>query len=154
MNKFFSIFMWVALCLVTGSVSSVLQADSIVYWYPTLEISPLSPPGRVFPVVWCILYLLMGLSVGLLYGIRSIYARFLYMLFIVQLVLNFLWSMFFFYMQSPLLGLADIVLLDMFAVLYFAGAYVVNRPSAWLFLPYILWLAFATYLNGYVVACN
>lgn len=154
MNRFFSIFIWVAACFVTGSLSSILQADALAYWYPTLEISPLSPPGWVFPIVWCILYMLMGLSVGLLWGIRSIYSRFLYIIFVVQLVLNLLWSLFFFYMQNPLLALADIVLLDVFAVLYFAVAYMVNRSSAWLFLPYILWLLFATYLNGYVVACN
>lgn len=65
-----------------------------------------------------------------------------------------MWSLLFFYMRNPTLGFVDIILLDIFVVIYFAGAYVVNRISAWLFVPYIIWLAFATYLNGYIMMHN
>ncbi len=90
----------------------------------------------------------------MLYGVRSIYTRFLYVLFAVQLVLNILWSFFFFYLRSPIMGFMDILLLDMFVLLYFVGAYVVKRSAALIMLPYILWLAFATYLNGYIMLYN
>lgn len=154
MKRFLSVVAWVCLCLAAGYLSSLFQSNAIAEWYPTLERSPLSPPDWLFPVAWTLLYILMGISVGLLYGIRCIYSRFLYVLFALQLILNLLWTIFFFYMQNPILAFVDIVLLDMFVVIYFAGAYVVHRLSAWLIVPYLLWLAFATYLNGYIMIYN
>lgn len=154
MKNLISIVSWVFLCLLLGYISNMFQGDAIAEWYPSLLHSPLSPPAWVFPVAWTLLYVLMGISVGLLYGIRSIYTGFLYTLFIIQLFFNFMWSLLFFYMRNPTLGFVDIILLDIFVVIYFAGAYVVNRISAWLFVPYIIWLAFATYLNGYIMMHN
>lgn len=154
MKKSLSVAIWVVLCLVLGYLSSLLQSESIVEWYPTLVRSPLSPPNWLFPVVWTLLYILMGISVGLLAGVRTLYATVLYVLFVIQLALNIMWSFFFFYLQDPLIGFMDIILLDMFALLYIVGAFVVNKPSAWLFLPYVIWLMFATYLNGYIMIYN
>ncbi|MBR2638020.1 MAG: tryptophan-rich sensory protein [Bacteroidaceae bacterium] len=154
MKKSLSVAIWVVLCLVLGYLSSLLQSESIVEWYPTLVRSPLSPPNWLFPVAWTLLYILMGISVGLLAGVRTLYATVLYVLFVIQLALNIMWSFFFFYLQDPLIGFMDIILLDMFALLYIVGAFVVNKPSAWLFLPYVIWLMFATYLNGYIMIYN
>ena len=154
MKRFISVTAWVVACLLLGYLSSLFQKDALIEWYPTLQHSPLSPPDWVFPIAWTILYILMGISVGLLHEIKSIYTRFLYVLFGTQLILNLLWSFFFFYMRNPTLGFVDIIILDMFTVIYFSGAYFINRISAWLFLPYILWLAFATYLNGYIMINN
>ena len=154
MKKIISITIWVSVCLVLGYLSSLFQSSAMTDWYPTLHRSSLTPPDWLFPVAWTIIYILMGISVGLLHDIRNIYTRFLYILFVIQLILNILWSLFFFYMRSPIFGFIDIILLDMFCVIYFAATYFVYRPSAWLFLPYILWLAFATYLNGYIMIHN
>lgn len=154
MKRSISVLIWIIVCLFLGFMSSLMQSTALSDWYPGLVRSPLSPPDWLFPVAWTVLYILMGISVGLLYGIRSIYTRMLYILFVVQLVLNILWSFFFFYMRSPTLGFMNILLLDMFVLLYFIGAYVVNRASALLMLPYILWLLFATYLNGYIMIYN
>lgn len=154
MKRFYSVVVWVAVCFVIGLIASLLQSEAISEWYPYLQKSSLTPPAWVFPVAWGILYLLMGISVGLLYGVRSIYSTILYLVFIMQLVLNFLWSIFFFVFRSPLLGLLDIMMLLIFSLLYFAGAVVVKRLSAWIFAPYILWLLFATYLNFYIFLYN
>ena len=154
MKRSISVLIWIIVCLFLGFMSSLMQSTALADWYPGLVRSPLSPPDWLFPVAWTVLYILMGISVGLLYGIRSIYTRMLYILFVVQLVLNILWSFFFFYMRSPTLGFMNILLLDMCVLLYFIGAYVVNRASALLMLPYILWLLFATYLNGYIMIYN
>lgn len=154
MNRTVSIVLWVFLCFAVGAVAAFLQSPSMEEWYPLLNKSPLTPPAWAFPVAWSILYLLMGISAGLLWGVRSIYSTFLYLLFVIQLSLNFLWSIFFFTLRSPLLGFVDIILLDMFVVIYIAGCYVVKRSASWLMLPYILWLAFATYLNGYIILYN
>ena len=154
MGKGVSILGWIVICLFLGYMSSIMQSEALVEWYPTLAHSPLTPPDRAFPLAWTVLYILMGISAGMLYGVRSIYTRFLYVLFAVQLVLNILWSFFFFYLRSPIMGFMDILLLDMFVLLYFVGAYVVKRSAALIMLPYILWLAFATYLNGYIMLYN
>lgn len=154
MNRTVSVILWVAVCLIMGYLSSLMQDNSIEDWYPLLAHSPLSPPGWLFPVAWTLLYTLMGISVGLLAGIRSLYAMVLYVLFVIQFILNIMWTFFFFYLRSPLLGFMDIILLDMFALLYTVGAFVVYKPSAWLFIPYIAWLIFATYLNGYIMLYN
>jgi tryptophan-rich sensory protein len=154
MGKGVSILGWIVICLFLGYMSSIMQSEALVEWYPTLAHSPLTPPDWAFPLAWTVLYILMGISAGMLYGVRSIYTRFLYVLFAVQLVLNILWSFFFFYLRSPIMGFMDILLLDMFVLLYFVGAYVVKRSAALIMLPYILWLAFATYLNGYIMLYN
>lgn len=154
MKRSYSIILWVLLCFTIGAVAGFLQSAALEEWYPLLNKSSLTPPSWLFPVAWSILYVLMGISVGLLWGIRSIYTTFLYLLFVVQLGFNFLWSIFFFTFRSPLLGFVDIILLDMFAVFYFALCYVVKRSASWYFIPYILWLAFATYLNGYIILNN
>lgn len=151
MKKALSVIFWVALSLGLGFLSSFFQSGSNEAWYQSLDRSALTPPNWVFPVAWTILYILMGVSVGLLQGMRSIYTRLLYMLFAAQLLFNILWTMFFFYLESPVLAFFDIILLDIFVVAYFVLAYMVYRISAWLIIPYILWLAFATYLNGYII---
>ena len=151
MKKFFAYFIPVLLTFVVGALGSYIQGEALVEWYPTLVKSPASPPAVVFPIAWSVLYLLIGISAGtmLVKGDFSVLR-----LWILQLLLNFLWSVFFFALRSPFLGLLCILALDVavFAyIVYTAG----RRPAAaWLFVPYMLWLIFATYLNGYIYINN
>lgn len=154
MNRTVSVIVWVIVTLVVGFISSFFQSTASDEWYNALQRSSLTPPDWLFPVAWTILYVLMGISVGILRGVRSIFTRLLNIVFVIQLILNFFWTFFFFYMESPLFALIDIMLLDIAVLIYFVGAFVVYRPSAWLFLPYLFWLAFASYLNWYVVMFN
>lgn len=154
MKRVVPIIVFVTICLLVGYMSRLLQAFSLEYWYPTLTISPLSPPGVAFPIVWGILYLLMGVSAGLMWGVRSIYSNLLLTLFTLQLLLNVLWSFCFFYMQSPLMGLVILLALDMIVIMYVAGSFMVRRLCGWLLVPYVIWLLFATYLNGFVAVYN
>lgn len=154
MKRVVPIIVFVAICLLVGYLSRLLQAFSLEYWYPTLTISPLSPPGVAFPIVWGVLYLLMGVSAGLMWGVRSIYSNLLLTLFTLQLLLNVLWSFCFFYMQSPLMGLVILLALDMIVIMYVAGSFMVRRLCGWLLVPYVIWLLFATYLNGFVAVYN
>ena len=71
-----------------------------------------------------------------------------------QLLFNFTWSIFFFYLRSPLLGFANILVLDVLVVYYMIESYPVKKSSAYLFVPYLLWLILATYLNGYILMYN
>lgn len=154
MKRVVPIIIFVAICLFAGYMSRLLQSFSLDYWYPTLVVSPLSPPNAAFPIVWSVLYILMGVSAGLMWGIRSIYSRLLVTLFTLQLLLNVLWSFCFFYMQSPLMGLVVILALDMIAIMYVAGSFMVRRLCGWLLVPYLAWLLFATYLNGFIAVYN
>ena len=144
----------VLVCFAVGLTASYFQNESLVLWYTILNRSVYSPPNIVFPIVWSILYLLMGISVGLVIGSKHPQRGRVVAIFIVQLVLNFLWSILFFNQRNPLLGLIDIVLLDMAVLLYMVCSYKVNRASMYLFLPYIVWLVIATYLNGYIFMNN
>ena len=73
---------------------------------------------------------------------------------LIQLIVNFLWSVTFFAMRSPLLGLITILILDVLALTYAIYAFGRSRTAGWLFVPYVLWLLFATYLVGYTYLNN
>jgi tryptophan-rich sensory protein len=154
MKRFIYVIVAIAICLFVGWLSSLLNMASIAHWYPTLVRSSLTPPDVVFPVVWGILYVLIGISAGLLYGVHDISKRLLLWLFAIQLLLNVSWNFFFFYMQSPILGFVNLLVLDVLGVAYFIGTLWIRRVSAYFFLPYLLWLVFASYLNMYIMIFN
>lgn len=148
------VILFVLLSFLVGYISMLMQRNAMLEWYPYIEKSFLTPPGLVFSITWSVLYLLMGISAGLVWKPKTMYAWMLELLFVVQLALNLLWSFCFFYMHSPVLGFAVLVVLFMFVVLYVAGCYIQNKCAAIINLPYILWLIFAGYLNLYVVMNN
>ena len=154
MKRAVSYLLFVLLCLGVGYLSSFLQACSLEAWYPMLVKSPFTPSPAVFPVVWFVLYLLMGVVAAMVWNNPSIYSRLLFTLFLSQLLLNVVWSYCFFYMQSPLMGLVVILVLLMLALMYVAACFVVSRLCGWLMMPYLLWLFFATYLNAYIAVSN
>lgn len=142
----------ILLCLGIGFAGSLFQARSMIEWYPLLDKSTLTPPGIAFPIAWSVIYICMGISLGRL--IHHGRDRMLFWIWGIQLVLNFLWSLFFFTFRYPLLGLVDILLLDVLVFIYMTSAYRRDKAAAWLFVPYFLWLLFATYLNGYIYLYN
>lgn len=144
----------VVVSLAVGGLAGYLQSDSIRNWYPYLNKPPLTPPDSVFPIVWTILYIMMGLSIGLILLQQTRQKRLLLTLFIFQLLLNFFWCMVFFVNQSPLNGLICIVVLDWLVIWYTIRAWPVKKISSILFWPYVAWLCFATYLNLYIYMYN
>lgn len=149
-----SILLPVLICFAIGLTASYLQHDAIQSWYPFLNKPALTPPNIVFPIAWSIIYLCMGISIGIIYLSHSRQRRALIRLFCIQLVFNFAWSFLFFYLENPLLGLIDILLLDVFVTLYAIRSYPEKKISSILFWPYIVWIYFATYLNGYILLNN
>ena len=121
-------------------------------WYAALNKPPLTPPNWIFAPAWTVLYLLVGIA-----GARvsaSPHVKLLLPIWTVQLVLNFAWSPVVFSFHDLRLGLLIIVLL-LFSILGFILlANRRERVSAFLFAPYALWVAFATYLNGSLVLVN
>ncbi len=144
----------VAVCFLLGFIASRLQAYAIENWYPYLAKPALTPPNVVFPIAWGVIYLLSGISFGLIWNSPSPQRRNVAILWGVQLLFNFLWSVLFFALQNPLLGFIDIIVLDVLVLWYIVKAWPVNRAAGALFIPYMLWLVFATYLNGFVLFNN
>ena len=150
MKKSLSIIVAVAICFLVGWLSSLLNTPAVTGWYQTLNHSSLTPPDFVFPIVWGVLYLLIGVSAGLLYNVHKISKTPLLWLFGVQLLFNVSWNFFFFYMQSPILGLLNLIFLDVLAVDYW---YFLDKQSlSAIFSPLSLVACFCflfKYLCGY-----
>lgn len=154
MRRSVAIFVGIALCFVVGITASYFQKDSLMNWYPLLNKPAVMPPNVVFPIAWSIIYVCIGISGGLVASTRHERRFGMLLLFGLQLLFNFAWSLLFFYSRNPLWGLIDIVLLDVVAISYMLHGWKMNKAAACLFIPYVLWLLFATYLNGYVFFYN
>lgn len=154
MKKIMPIIIATIICFGIGLAANYFQSNAIISWYPRLIKSSLTPPNAIFPIAWSIIYLCMGFSIGLIWDKPTYTRRPLALLFSWQLILNFTWSIMFFALKSPILGLLNIVVLDILVYLYTKHVYRINKISARLFYPYIIWLIFATYLNAYIVIWN
>ena len=132
-------------CSIIGTLANIFISSDT--WYMDLVKSPLNPPSYVFGIVWPILYVLMAFV-----SFRS--ADKIWTLFIPQLILNAAWSWIFFYMHAPLLALINI------SILIFLNQKILvilkneSKLLFWLYLPYVLWLSFAAFLNASIVFLN
>ena len=141
----FSVFIYVILALIVGGLASSNTADDI--WYQQLIKSPLNPPGYVFGIVWPILYFLMSISAYRTFTeTRN--------LFLIQLLFNALWSWLFFTFQMPFVALLNIWLLIYLNIKLTLKMFYQDKISGILFIPYVLWLFFASYLNLFIVLNN
>ena len=154
MKKTLNFIIPVIICFVVGFIGSLFQSGALESWYPFLNKPVLTPPNVVFPIAWGILYLCMGISLGFILNSGSVKKAQLTALFTTQLFFNFLWSIFFFGMRSPVAGLADILILDILVIMYAVKSWPVSKAASLLFVPYILWVLFATYLNAYIFIFN
>ncbi len=154
MKKILTFAIPIILCFVIAFIAGRFQSESLEYWYPLLNKSVLTPPNIVFPIAWSILYLCMGISAGFILRTNSPKKQVLLILFVIQLCLNFFWSIFFFYLQNPTAGLIDILLLDLIVLFYILTGWRTSKIAVLLFIPYFLWLCFASYLNIYILIYN
>lgn len=154
MKKILSVLIPILICFFIGFIASYFQSDAISSWYPSLNKPSLTPPDYVFPIAWSILYVCMGTSIGIIINSTDSRKKVLITLFIFQLFFNFMWSILFFYFKNPLLGLIDILILDVFVFSYAINSFPVKKTSSLLFMPYMIWILFATYLNGYILYYN
>ena len=154
MKRFLSLLKFIAVPLLVGYISILLQRDSLENWYPTLAKSSLTPPGIVFSVMWTLLYMLMGVSAYIIWHRPAPGSWMPKVLYSLQLFLNLLWTFCFFFLRLPLLAFVVLVLLFILVAVYVAACYRNHRLAAYLNIPYLLWLLFAAYLNAYVMICN
>lgn len=117
--------------------------------YETLNKPPLSPPGILFPIVWIILFILMGISV---YLVREDKEAVKY--YFIQLFVNALWTPIFFGLNAYLLAFIWLVILIILVVIMLDKFKEVNKTSVYLNIPYVIWLLFALYLNAGIFLLN
>ena len=141
--KFFLPFLTTLTFLLASSANIVVGDNS---WYQGIEKSSLTPASYVFKIVWPILYLLMG--------VVSYYkSSKIYYLYIFQLLLNGSWSWLFFYFNLPLIALIDIYILIVINCLI-QQKLITNKVLFLIYLPYLLWILYASYLNLIIVILN
>lgn len=146
---------WILLAEGVGLLAGLLTRNAAMIYANTIQKPPLAPPAIVFPIVWTILYALMGISAARVAtspnrtgGNTSLN------LFIVQLIVNFFWSFFFFNAQAFGFAAIWLVLLWVLVLLMIISFWKVDRLAAWLQVPYLVWLTFAAYLNFAVYLLN
>lgn len=138
-----------------GAIGSIATMPNIPTWYAGLEKPFLNPPNFVFGPVWTILYILIAISLYLVWTQKSTKSKALaYGAFAAQMILNALWSFVFFGLHLPALAVVVIVLLLVAIVLTIMSFYRFSKPAAYLLVPYLLWVCFATYLTVGVALLN
>ena len=141
----FSIFV----CQLAGIIGSIFTARAVPRWYATLSKPWFTPPSWVFAPVWITLYTMMGISFYLVLkqGIKLKDIRIPGIIFIIQLILNSLWSIIFFGMRQPYFAFVEIIVLLIFIFLTIITFFKVSKTAGYLLIPYIAWVFFAAILN-------
>ncbi|MBE6021525.1 MAG: tryptophan-rich sensory protein [Clostridiales bacterium] len=153
MKKFLPLIISIGGTLAVGGLAAWLTRDSYGI-YSMLEKPALSPPAVLFPIVWGILYVLMGISVYLIYRSDCKNKDSLIELYIIQLAVNFVWPLIFFNWQMFFASFIWLVLLWFLIILMTVLFFRCSRTAAYLLIPYLLWVTFAGYLNYSVYLLN
>lgn len=151
MNTFKIYLKSILIPVIIGGIVGVIISTSIDY--NTLHKPFLSPPSVAFPIVWTILYILMGISHGILKS-KNILDKETKSIYYIQLIVNALWSIFFFSLKWRLFAFVWILLLLVLIIIMIIKFYQKNKISGLLQIPYLLWTIFASYLNIAVYILN
>ncbi len=149
LRRYSTITIAILICLSVGFLSSIVVADSVSNWYTTIDKPSFNPPDNVFGPVWTLLYILMGISVGIVWnrGFYHVWVKTALYHFLFQLLLNALWSIVFFGLHSIFTALLIVTTLFILLLFTYKWFKVVNKTAAYLLIPYILWVGFALVLN-------
>lgn len=142
--------------LLVGGVAGLFTSTGVNGWYATANKPFFNPPNWIFAPVWTLLYVMMGLALWLIWKkvTSGTVKQIAITLFAVQLALNFAWSFIFFYAQQPAWAFAEILVMwvtIMLTIIWFGK---ISPAAAWLLVPYIWWVSFATVLNFYIWKLN
>ncbi|MGB0933504.1 MAG: TspO/MBR family protein [Lishizhenia sp.] len=167
-TSFFKASLWIKVVIsvilieILGALPTFTSMDSLLSWYPTLNKPFFNPPNWIFGPAWTTLFLLMGISFGRFWHtylnetniLKRKRNRTALYLFILHMGLNMLWTHLFFGMQQPFYALTEIIILWSVILFLIILFWRINRWSAILLIPYILWVSFATLLNAAIVYLN
>lgn len=151
MNRYLKIAVFVATCLTVGFFSGMATQSSVTTWFPLLNKPFFNPPGWVFAPVWSLLYTLMGVAAGRVWqriDFERPAVQKALVVFWIQLALNALWSVLFFYWKNPFLALIELVLLWLMIYETYAQFKRIDKLASYLMVPYLAWVSFAGLLNA------
>jgi tryptophan-rich sensory protein len=154
-NSLWKLFVSIVISLSAGFLGSVFTTPAVKSWYLTINRPTWNPPSWLFGPVWTILFIMMGVALYLIWTAKmNNKVRTALKMFAAQLVLNVLWSVFFFGMGNFWLAFGEIIVLWIFILLTIVSFGKVSKTAAWLLVPYILWVTFASYLNYTIASLN
>ena len=154
-NTMLSIVICIAIPMVIGSLSGLATAGAIDNWYAQLTKPSFTPPNYLFGPVWTLLYVLMGISLFLVWKSPAGSERTTAItIFAIQMALNFAWTFLFFYFHRPGTSLIEIGLLWITIFFMIVAFSRIDKTAALLQIPYILWVSFASVLNGAIWYLN
>jgi len=141
---------------VAGSIGTLSTISELTTWYAALTKPDWTPPNWAFGPIWSTLYVLMGIALFLVWrkGLERKDVKFAIIIFVVQLVLNVLWSVVFFGMHSIFSGFILILILWIAIFANIIAFYVISKPAGLILIPYLIWVSIASYLNYSVYLLN
>ena len=155
MNKILKLFICLFLPVAVGGLSGYITVEGVREWYSTLIKPSFNPPNKLFGPVWTILYILMGISLYRISDlIKSKERNQALIVFGIQLVLNFLWSILFFKFHLVGFALVDIILLWISILIMILQFRKLDALSGFLQIPYLIWVSFASILNISILYLN
>lgn len=146
----------IAIPLAVGATGAFFTASSVKTWYTTLNKPSFNPPNTIFAPVWTTLYIIMGISAYLIWQKRHTIKHFprTIAIYAIQLILNLLWSFIFFYAHQIGVALFEIIVLLLVVITNALTFYKIDKLAGLLFIPYILWVSFATVLTYNIFILN
>ncbi|MGM9478808.1 TspO/MBR family protein [Pedobacter sp. GSP4] len=146
----------IAITLSIGALGGLATAQSVKTWYPTLNKPSFNPPNWLFAPVWTTLYVLIGIAAYLVWIRRDKIVHFprTVAIYLIQLILNLAWSFIFFYLHEIGFAMAEIILLLIVIIINATIFYRINKWAGLIFIPYILWVSFASFLTYNILILN
>ena len=145
--KWTDLLIFVIITELIGTVSGIVAGGNFGAYYGTIVMPPFSPPGWLFPVVWTILYALMGVSAYLIHSSDAPAKKQALDIYWLQLLANFLWSPAFFGIRSFGTAVAVVIVMLVLIAIMLAVFGKIRRCAVWLNIPYLVWTVFAAYLT-------
>jgi len=154
--KPFAFIINIAIPLAMGAIGAWFTSQYVKTWYVTLNKPSFNPPNWVFPPVWTTLFILMGIAAYLVWLKRKEVQHFnrTVAIYLIQLVLNVMWSFLFFYAHEIGLALFEIIALLLVIIINAMVFYKIDKTAGLLFIPYILWVGFAAILTYSIFSLN
>lgn len=147
----------ILICQTAGFLGSLFTTPKIATWYQGVTKPFFNPPNYLFGPVWTILFILMGISLYIIWTSKfkdKVYKKEVIIIFAIQLVLNIIWSIIFFGLEFPMLAFFEIIALWVSILATIVGFYKISKVASFLLIPYILWVSFASVLNFFIWKLN
>lgn len=152
MPIYMKLFISILIPLLVGGIATFFTTSGVNGWYAMANKPSFNPPNWLFAPVWTALYIMMGIALFLVWKSEGdkVIKQIAFILFAVQLLLNFLWSFIFFYAKQPGWAFVDIIAMWIAILLTIIWFTKISITASWLLVPYIFWVTFASLLNFYI----